>query len=265
MTVRYADVHCHLQFDQYEPDREAIIARMREEGVIAIVVGTGLASSREALALAEKYEHLYAAVGLHPTDSKESFEEISYRTLAEHPRVVAIGECGLDYAKNPAESQKQEQKELLQKHIKLAAELDKPLIMHVRASANTHDAHQDVLSILKEAKQKYPNLRGDIHFFTGTPVEAGEFFVLNFHISFTAVITFVREYDEVIRTAPLVNIFSETDAPYVAPASRRGERNDPLAVVEVVEQIARLRGEESEIVRSVLLANAERFFGLRAA
>jgi TatD DNase family protein len=124
------------------------------------------------------------------------------------------------------------------------------------------DAYTDAIEILKEAKAEHPHLRGDIHFFVGGVEEAKAFIALGFTLSFTAVITFARDYDEVIRSVPLTSILAETDAPYVAPASRRGERNDPLAVIDVVNKIASIRGEDPELVRTTLLANTKRLFSL---
>jgi TatD DNase family protein len=265
MNVKYVDAHCHIQFEQYAQDDTALIERMREEGVAGIVVGVDLESSQKAIALAEKYEHLFASVGLHPNRvSDEPFDEATYRALAAHTKVVAVGECGLDFFR-PVEVNdevKDTQKEILQKHIALAVGLDKPLIIHARPSKGTQDAYHDLIEILKNAKVKHPKLRGDIHFFVGGVMEAEALIALNFTISFTAVITFARDYDEVIRAAPLTSILSETDSPYVAPASRRGKRNDPLAVIEVVAQIASIRGEDLETVRQTLLENAERLFPL---
>ena len=126
------------------------------------------------------------------------------------------------------------------------------------------DAYIDLIEILKKEKIKYPNLLGDIHFFVGGVAEAQAFIALGFTISFTAVITFARDYDEVIKAVPLESILSETDSPYVAPASRRGERNDPLAVVDVVTKIAEIRDEHVETVREVIFANSKRMFALPA-
>ena len=264
MTVKYIDAHCHLQFPHYDGDRGELIGRMRDEGVAGIVVGTDYESSQKAVLLAEKHEHLYAAVGLHPNNVGRTMSYI--HELAAHPKVVAIGECGLDYFRKEAnDEEKSAQKGLFKKHIALAAELDKPLIIHARPAKGTMDAYHDVIGLLKEAKEKYPNLRGDSHFFAGGVEEAEAFFALDFTISFTAVITFARDYDAVIRAAPLANILAETDAPYVAPASRRGERNDPLAVIEVVAKIAEIRGEDMEVVRAALLANTHRLFALQAS
>lgn len=265
MNIRYADAHCHIQFDQYAHDDSALVHRMEEEGVLGIVVGVDRESSEKAVALVEKYDHLYASVGLHPNRiAEESFDEEAYRKLTAHPKVVAIGECGLDYFR-PADANekvRRAQKNVLKKHIELASELDKPLIIHSRPSKGTQDAYADLISILREAKEPHPNLHGDIHFFVGGIGEADALTGLGFTLSFTAVITFARDYDAVIRAVPLDQILSETDAPYVAPAPRRGKRNDPLAVREVVSKIAAIRNEDPEMVRAALLKNARRLFAL---
>jgi TatD DNase family protein len=265
--MKYIDAHCHLQFPQYDQDREEIISQMRDAGIAAIAVGSdydGYGSSKRAVALAEKHEHIFACVGVHPGNAKsEVFDEKEFLALAEHPKVVAIGECGLEYFHKEADDEeKNAQKELFKKHIVLAAEVNKPLMIHARPSKNSNDAYKDIIEVLKEAKIKYPNLRGDIHFFAGGLAEAEEFFKLGFTISFTAVITFTHDYDEVIKNVPLENILAETDAPFVAPASRRGQRNDPLAVVDVIAKIAEIRNEDSEMVRPTILENARRVFGL---
>ncbi len=274
MSPRYVDAHCHIQFDQYAQDEREVVEDMKREGVAGIIVGVDAVSSKKAIALAEKHEHLYASVGLHPNHApNEVFDAEAYRLLASHPKVVALGECGLDFFR-PAEVNedvKQAQRELFKKHITLAAELNKPLIIHARPSKGTQhpvgypaagDAYRDVIELLREAKTRYPNLRGDIHFFVGGVEEAKALISLGFTISFTAVITFARDYDEVIKSVPLASILSETDAPYVAPASRRGQRNDPLSVRDVVSKIASVRGEDEEVVRATVLANAQHLFSI---
>lgn len=273
MSFTYIDAHCHIQFDQYAEDQTELIERMRDEDIAGIVVGVDRESSGKAIALSAKYEHLYASVGLHPNRADELFETAAFRQLAEHPKVVAIGECGLDYFRpiEVNEEVKKAQKELFQKQIMLAVGLDKPLIVHARPSSAkategrpSYDAYWDLIEILEEAKIKHSNLRGDIHFFVGGIAEAHALIALGFTISFTAVITFARDYDEVIRAVPLASILSETDAPYVAPEGRRGKRNDPLAVVDVAQKIAKIRGEDPEIVREALVMNAEKLFRLPA-
>ncbi|MBI4088619.1 TatD family hydrolase [Candidatus Kaiserbacteria bacterium] len=273
MEIRYVDAHCHIQLDQYKEDDAKLIERMREEGVAGIVVGVDIESSKRAVALAEKYEHLFASVGLHPNQESDEWYEIeTYRELAKSPKVVAIGECGLDYFRVkmndevPVVSEvelKRKQKAIFNDQITLAAELDKPLIIHCRPSKGTMDAYRDLIEILKEAEREYPTLRGDIHFFVGGIAEAEALTALDFTVSFTAVITFARDYDTVIRAVPLANILSETDAPFVAPISRRGSRNDPLAVIDVAAKIAEIRGEDPETVRVALLDNAKRLFTLK--
>ncbi len=263
MTPKYFDAHCHVQFDQYDLDRDALIEKMRDEQVAGIVVGVDAESSTKAVMHAEQHGHLYASVGQHPNHD-EPFDEATLRGLLRNPRVVAVGECGLDYFR-PLEVNdgvKAKQKELFKKHIALAAEFDKPLIIHARPSKGTQDAYQDLIEILHEAKSANSNLRGDIHFFVGGIKEADALVALGFTLSFTAVVTFARDYDEVIKHVPLDSILAETDAPYVAPSSRRGQRNDPLSVVDVVEKIAEIRQENTETVRQTLLANAQRLFAL---
>lgn len=264
MEIKYFDAHCHVQFDAYDEDRDALLGRMKEGGVAGIVVGVDAESSKKAVELAEKHEHLFASIGLHPNREKDEWYDISYyRTLAQNLKVVAIGECGLDYFRPEVinDEVKEGQRAILIDQIKLAAELDKPLIIHSRPSKGTMDAYHDLISVLQNTAIEHSNLRGDIHFFVGGIAEAKALFELGFTISFTAVITFARDYDEVIRSAPLGSILSETDSPYVPPTNRaRGSRNDPLAVIDVVAKIAEIRGEDMEVVREALVANAKRLF-----
>jgi TatD DNase family protein len=265
MSLRYIDAHCHVQFEDYDADREAFVARMREEGVGGIVVGCSLASSRAAVALAEEHAHLWAVIGQHPTDTGEAFDADAYRALAASGKVVAIGECGLDYYRaDDIAAARAAQTPLFEAQVALATELDLPLVIHARPSKGTMDAYHDIAAILEAAKRAHPNLRGDMHFFAGGPDEAARFVALGFTLSFTAVVTFARDYDAAVCAAPLESILAETDAPYVAPEGRRGKRNDPLAVVEVAAKIAEIRGEDPETVRAALLANTRRLFALPA-
>lgn len=261
--MRYFDAHCHIQFDPYDADRGAVLGRMREAGVGGVVVGVDYPSSEAALALVRGEETLQASVGLHPNHDGEIFDMDKYRALARDSSVVALGECGLDYYRpEDATEAKPRQRVLFEQHIELAVELDKPLIIHARPSKGTMDAYHDLIAILASKKREYgERLRGDIHFFVGGIDEARSLIELGFTLSYTAVLTFARDYDETVRYAPLTSILTETDSPYVAPASRRGTRNDPLAVVDVVQAIAGIRGEEEEEVRVQVLQNAGRVFG----
>lgn len=266
MSDRYVDAHCHVQFGAYDADRDAVIARMEECGVSGVVVGCDYESSKRAVELAKTHERLWASVGLHPNhEPDEPFDSRRYEALARSGKVVAIGECGLDYYR-PAEVNdevKRKQQKLLRSHIALAAALGKPLIIHSRPSKKTQDAYQDLITILKEEKEAYPDLTGDIHFFVGGVEEMRALVALGFTVSFTAVITFAREYDSVIRAVPLGSLLAETDAPYVPPTPReRGARNDPLAVEDVVAKLAEIRSEPLELIRAATLANAKRLFGL---
>jgi len=264
--MKYFDAHCHVQFDPYDADREELLARMEEEEVGGLVVGVDLASSRQAHALVADRPNLYAAAGLHPNYVLgEEFDEDAFRALLREEKVVAVGECGLDnYRPEDVDAAKGKQRAVFEAHVELAAEADKPLMIHARPSKGTMDAYRDLIDLLRSRKKEHGDrLRGDIHFFVGGVEEARDLIDLGFTLSFTAVLTFARDYDEVVRYAPLASILAETDAPYIAPASRRGKRNDPLAAIEVAHAIADIRSEERETVRDVLLANAQRLFRLK--
>ncbi|HEX5774846.1 MAG TPA: TatD family hydrolase [Candidatus Paceibacterota bacterium] len=262
--MRYFDAHAHVQFDLYDADREDLLAKMREEEVGGLMVGVDLESSRRAIALVEGRDDLYASVGLHPNHADEFEGAEVYAELAKHPKVVAIGECGLDnFRPADADASAPRQREVFAKHVELALASDKPLMIHARPRKGTMDAYDELIDILGSYRREHGDtLRGNIHFFVGGVEEAKALIELGFTISFTAVLTFACDYDEVVRHAPLSSILAETDAPYVAPASRRGERNDPLAVKDVVRAIAEIRGEDEEAVRTALLANARRLFAL---
>lgn len=262
--MKYFDAHAHIQFPVFDEDRRDVIRTMREQEVGALIVGVDEASSHAALTLVEPEEHLFAAVGLHPNRTEEHFDMEKYQTWAANSKVRAIGECGLDnYRPEDAEAVKGAQRELLEKHIQIALDADKPLMIHSRPTKGSNDAYRDLIDILRSYKQQAgEKLRGDIHFFVGGVDEARDLIDLGFALSFTAVVTFARDYDEVLRFAPLASILSETDCPYIAPASRRGQRNDPLAVKEVVKAIADVRGEDEEGVREAILRNAVRLFSL---
>lgn len=260
--MKYFDAHCHIQFPQYDEDREELLKSMSEASVGGIVVGVDLESSRKAIALVEGRNDLFASVGLHP-NSAQHFEGIEeYRVLAAHPKVVALGECGLDnYRPEDAEAAKPKQREVFLAHVALAAELRKPLMIHARPAKGTQDAYRDLIDILKDAKREHGDaLTGNIHFFVGGIEEARAFIGLDFTLSYTAVLTFARDYDDVVCFAPLTHLITETDSPYVAPAPNRGRRNDPRAIPAVVEAIAAIRGEDSEKVRGDILQNAHRVF-----
>jgi len=276
--MQFFDIHTHAHFAAFDEDRDIVMLRARDAGVAMINVGTDRETSLSAIALAEKYDNVYATVGLHPihTDKEiyhdksesnapanraekegEIFDEAYYRALAFNKKVVAIGECGLDYFRIKNQESRIKQEDAFRKQIELAIELDKPLMIHCR------DAYKETVEILNSYFRIHNSkLRGNVHFFAGTWEEAKLFLNLGFTLSFTGVITFARQYDEVIKNMPIDMIMSETDAPYVTPAPYRGKRNEPAYVVEVVKKIADIKKEEYENVRETLVKNTERVFGL---
>lgn len=270
MLPQYFDIHSHVNDKQFANDRDDVFGRMREHNVWGILVGTDYESSQEVISLASAISSgVYATMGIHPTDTYcIKFPKTIFDELATNPRVVAVGECGIDYSrladKENIENEKERQRDLFRDQVDFAIEHNLPLMLHVRDSNKSDaDAHHEVLAILKEKKETAgAALRGDVHFFAQTLDIAREYFALDFTISFTGVITFSREYDEVIREAPLERLMSETDCPYVAPAPYRGKRNEPIYVEEVVKKIAEIRGEDFETVRAALVQNALRTFNI---
>ncbi|MEK7065886.1 MAG: TatD family hydrolase [Patescibacteria group bacterium] len=272
MNIKYFDAHAHIQFPEYDEDRAEVIARMKDAGVAAVVVGTDYRTSVAAVSLARAHDNLWASVGLHPTDvMSESFDEEKFSELALHEKVVAIGECGLDYYRHKktnnqqptTNNTKQKQKKVFKKHVEIAGANKKALMIHSRPSPGTMDAYEDILEILSSAKEKYgDDLRGNIHFFVGTEEIARQFFDLGFTISFTGVITFSDDYDKLVKGAPHENILSETDCPFVAPIPYRGKRNEPVQVREVVKRMIELRGADEKFCET-LLRNAEHMFQIK--
>jgi TatD DNase family protein len=275
-SIIYIDNHCHLNLPEFDNDYVEVYKRAVEDGVQVINVGTDKVSSKKAVDLADELG-CFAIVGLHPNEFALGFDYEYYKSLAIHPRVVGIGECGLDYFRSE-EDTKEKQKEVFKKQIELALEVDKPLMLHIRDSG-TGDAYRDVLDILKsyiinQSSSEYPRgcksvLRGDVHFFAGTLDIAKEFLALGFTLSFTGAITYpprkgetANQYEEIIKHAPLDRILSETDCPFVAPVPYRGQRNEPGYVVEVVKKIAEIKGLPVHEVAKQLIENSKKLFGI---
>lgn len=255
----FIDIHSHLNFPDYI-DLDEVIGRMRENKMWTIAIGTDLKTSEEAVLLAEKYKEVFACIGVHPVDDKQAtFDAVEFEKLVRSPRVVAIGECGLDYfhADKSDAGERKRQQDLFVQHIQFALKHDKPIMIHSR------DAYAELLDMLEPLVREYGDrLRGDVHFFAGDVDIARRFLNIGFTLSFTGVITFARNYDEVIRFAPIEMIMSETDAPFVAPAPYRGKRNEPTYVSEVVKKIAEIRGEDLVQVKHSLVENARKVFSL---
>ena len=266
MSNKLFDSHCHPQFPQYDADREEVIKRTLAAGCGMICVGTDLDMSKKAIELAEKYDgppspggfggaSIWATVGLHPHDVGAEMKIEDFEELAKHPKVVGIGETGLDYYRTPEKEKQEKQKEVFRQFLELSKKLGKPIIIHCR------DAHDDLLAILN-SHSLIPNLspRGVIHSFTGTSADATRYLKLGFYIALNGIITFSDAYDEFIKVLPLNRFLIETDAPCLAPEPYRGKRNEPLYVAEVAKKIAELKGMDYDKVASATFENTRKLF-----
>lgn len=265
MTFEYFDIHSHLYFKDYDKDREHEIEKMKKAKIGTITIGTNFDSSKTAVEMASKHSNLFACVGQHPGDlNKNSVFDERFRDLADNKKVVAIGECGLDYFRLLPEQTvflKSIQKTIFEYHIDLALEKDLPLMLHIRSSKGTQDAYNDALSILEHHyKISGDKLKGNAHFFAGDMDVLKRFLAIGFTVSFTGVITFTHDYDEFIKYTPLDRIMSETDAPFVAPVPHRKDRNSPMYVPLIVEKIAEIRGQPPESVKEAIMTNIKRVF-----
>ena len=239
---------------------------MSEAGVGTICVGIDLPTSDHAMRLAQEHAGIWACVGQHPTEWDKDFDESEFRKLLKEPRVVAVGECGLDYYREKDREGVEKQKELFLKQIRLAHEFNLPLMLHIRPEDGLMDAYEEALEILEKYNASHPHvakaLRGTAHFFAGTKGIAQRFLDLGFHISFSGVITFAKEYEELVDFVPLDRILPETDAPFATPEPYRGTRNQPEYVLEVVKKIAGVKELSLEEVQKQLLENTKKLFNL---
>lgn len=282
----FVDSHCHVHFRAYKDEQDALIKKTLESGVFMVTVGTDRVTSQEAILCAEKYEGVFATVGLHPEhvidqtffDENESaehfpaevFDPAYYRGLAQSKKCVAIGECGLDYYRMPEGIDKNEaitkQKQTVRAHFDLAHELDLPVVVHCR------DAYADQLAINQEyLDAEKLSRRGVIHCFAGTVEQARAFVAQGFYLGFTGVITFpprktdalidgLTDIQQVIREIPIEHILIETDSPYLTPIPFRGKRNEPSYVKYVAEKIAEIRRVTVEEIEHATTENAKRLF-----
>ncbi len=263
--MKYIDIHAHVHDKAFDEDRDAVILEMKKNGVGAITIGTDYTQSKKAIALAEKHSHLWATIGFHPVDNKEEiFDKTRYEELARHPKVVAIGECGLDYywpteEGKMDEKEKERQKQIFKEQVEISIRVSKPLMLHGRPSKGTMDAYEDMLSMLYEHKGI---VSGNAHFFAGDTNIAKRFLDLGFTMSFPGVITFAKELEPVVSYVPVESIHAETDSPYATPTPHRGKRNSPLFVPLIVEKIATIKKQSVESTRKSLLENAKKMFGL---
>ena len=249
------DSHAHLDDRKFDSDRSETIAALQKSGVSYFVnIGADMESSESSVALAEKYDFVYAAVGVHPYDAETVTDELieKLRAMAQNKKVVAIGESGLDYHYEDAD--KQVQKNAFIKHIELANELDMPVIVHNR------DSHQDMMDILREHKPK----NAIIHCYSGSAEMAKEIVKMGYYISFSGTVTFknARKVQEAVAEVPLDKLLAETDSPYLCPEPERGKRNDPSKMRYTVEKLAEIKGITFEEMARITLENAKRVYNI---
>ena len=260
------DIHSHLQFSDFDNDRDSIIAELNSRDWGTFVVGTNTATSRGAVNLASRHDNIWATIGHHPTVlDKVEISTLEAMLLDEIARenIVAIGECGLDYFRSPKDQVYDQQVENFQAQIDLSVKHQLPLVLHGRPAKASMEAYQDMIDILKERVDELPHDPGNAHFFVGDQHIAKQFLEMNFTVSFDGPITFARDYDEVIQYVPVDMIHAETDAPYAAPVPHRGQQNSPLFVDQIVKALIEIRGEvDPESFKNQLVENAKRIFVL---
>lgn len=236
-ALQFVDSHCHLDYEEFQSEFDEIITRAQRAGVTHMTtIGTSLKTFPNTLKIAEKLPFIYATIGIHPHDAEKE-KEATYDDLArgaKHPKVIGIGETGLDYFYE--HSPKELQQQLFRLHINVARDFNLPLIVHTR------DADADCLRILQEEMAK-SIFKGLIHCFTASKEFAEEVLKLGFYISISGIATFKKALDlrEIVKNLPLERLLIETDSPYLAPIPHRGKRNEPSFVVHVAEAIAELK------------------------
>lgn len=269
------DTHCHLDFNKFDDDREAVIQRSMETGIARILIpGLDLESSQAAVKLAETYSNIYAAVGFHPTDldkfSEKAFEEI--KKLVDHAKVVAVGEIGIDYYWVKEREERAFQMETLRKQLAFAASVNKPVIIHMREEGDAWfgQASIDLLQILREwyktltaENHGLAEKPGVLHSFNGNLETAQKAIELNFYIGVTGPVTYknAEEKRQIIRQLPLERLLIETDSPFLTPVPHRGKRNEPAFVAYIADKIAEIHMTTREQVAEITTASAARLFG----
>lgn len=259
------DTHCHLDFDWFDEDREQVIERAREAGLQRLLnPGISVQSSQKGIRLAEAFREVFAAAGVHPNDgsSWDNNSLSSLRELATHPKVIAIGEIGLDYYRK--RTPRELQKYIFLEQLELAAELNLPVVIHCR------EAMRDMLEILSkwhvDLEKNQPELfefPGVLHSFSGNASEADSVRSLNFLVGITGPVTFQKavELQDLVIRLPLNSLLVETDAPFLTPHPYRGKRNEPARVKLVVEKVAELRQATYNTITETTAENAANLFG----
>lgn len=287
MIFTMIDSHAHLHFPAFDADLKEVLQRTRDAGIGLVTVGTKLATSESGLAFAEANENVWCTIGLHPghvhdhnfVDENEEtsnrptpeheFDAARYATLVSHPKVVAIGEFGLDYSRVPegmdVERFKLDQQSVARAQLQFATAHQKPVVIHCRGGAtdDVTGAHEDMRRLIREEIDRGGlERRGVIHCFTGTADDAKAYAELGFLVSVTGIVTFAKSLAATVRAIPLEQLMIETDCPYLAPVPHRGKRNEPANVALVAQAIADLKGVSFFEVARVTSENAVRLFGL---
>jgi TatD DNase family protein len=261
MPVKLIDSHCHVDSEQFNDDRDAVIERALAAGVehmVAIGSGDGPPDLEAGIRLADRYPAFYATVGVHPHDAAKANAETYHRLaeLAAHPKVVAIGEIGLDYHYD--HSPREVQRDVFAEQMRIARDARKPISIHTRT------AWEDTIALLREywapAHVSEPGIGGIMHCFSEGPSEAEQALALGFYISFAGIVTFPKAtaIQEAARMVPADRLLIETDAPYLAPVPKRGKRNEPAYVVETARKLAELRGVTLEEIAQTTADNFRR-------
>lgn len=250
------DTHTHLNTERFNENYQEVIDRALNNDVkVMIVVGFDKETNKKAISLAERYPFLYATVGFHPTEAKDIKDDdfILLKEQLKHPKVVGIGECGLDFYWD--KEHVDAQIDVFNKQILLSKELDKPLIIHMR------DATEATYKVLSE----YNDLKGIMHCYSGSPEMVPLFLELGLHISLGGPVTFKNGHKPkaVAKVVPLDRLLIETDSPYLAPHPFRGKTNEPMRVKLVAEEIARLREVDYETIANITSNNALKLFGIK--
>jgi TatD DNase family protein len=255
--VKLIDSHCHLDSAQFESDRDAVIGRAQAAGVermLTIGSGDGPPDVEAAVHLADRYPMLYASIGVHPHDASKATAETyrQFEELAQHPKVLAVGEIGLDYHYD--HSPREVQRDVFAEQMRIASDAHKPILIHTR------EAWTDTMTLVR--KHWNPAYGGVIHCFTEGPAEAREALDLGFHISFAGIVTFPKSagVQAAARMVPADRILIETDAPFLAPVPHRGKRNEPAFVMQTARKVAELRGVTVEEIATITVDNFERLF-----
>ncbi|WAA12331.1 TatD family hydrolase [Fervidibacillus halotolerans] len=251
------DTHAHLNADQYEEDVEEVIQRAKDAGVEnMVIVGFDRKTIERAMELVETYDHLYACIGWHPVDAIDCTEEdlLWIERLSSHPKVVALGEMGLDYHWD--KSPKEIQKDVFRKQIQLAKKVKLPIVIHNR------EATEDVIKILKEEHAE--EVGGIMHSFSGSPEIAKECINMNFYISLGGPVTFknAKKPKQVAKEVPIDKLLIETDCPYLTPHPFRGKRNEPAYIRYIAEEIAKIKGITFEELAQKTTENAKKLFSI---